>query len=92
MHRIWKGRDLKPHRLETFKFITDPQTEEHINDIVGLHLNPPTNAVVLSFDEEAEIKALERTQPLLRSGPGSRPARPTTITGPGSPAFMPLSK
>ena len=32
IHRIWKAHDLKPHRLETFKFITDPQAEERIND------------------------------------------------------------
>jgi transposase len=65
VHRIWKAHDLKPHRLETFKFITDPDAEERIHDVVGLYLNPPTNAVVLSFDEKTQIQALERTQPLL---------------------------
>jgi transposase len=70
IHRIWKAHDLKPHRLETFKFITDPQAEERINDVVGLYLNPPTNAVVLSFDEKTQIQALERTQPLLPVRPG----------------------
>jgi transposase len=70
VHRIWKAHDLKPHRLETFKFITDPQAEERINDVVGLYLNPPTNAVVLSFDEKTQIQALERTQPLLPVRPG----------------------
>lgn len=52
VHRIWKAHDLKPHRLETFEFVTDPRAEERINDVVGLYLNPPTNAVVLSFDEK----------------------------------------
>jgi transposase len=70
VHRIWKAHDLKPHRIETFKFITDPQAEERINDVVGLYLNPPTNAVVLSFDEKTQIQALERTQPLLPVRPG----------------------
>jgi transposase/transcriptional regulator with XRE-family HTH domain len=70
VHRIWKAHDLKPHRLETFKFITDPEAEERINDVVGLYLNPPTNAVVLSFDEKTQIQALERTQPLLPVRPG----------------------
>lgn len=70
VHRIWKAHDLKPHRLETFKFITDPQAEEKIHDVVGLYLNPPTNAVVLSFDEKTQIQALERTQPLLPVRPG----------------------
>lgn len=70
VHRIWKAHDLKPHRLETFKFITDPHAEERIHDVVGLYLNPPTNAVVLSFDEKTQIQALERTQPLLPVRPG----------------------
>ena len=70
VHRIWKAHDLKPHRLETFKFITDPEAEERIHDVVGLYLNPPTNAVVLSFDEKTQIQALERTQPLLPVRPG----------------------
>jgi transposase len=70
VHRIWKAHDLKPHRLETFKFITDPEAEERIDDVVGLYLKPPTNAVVLSFDEKTQIQALERTQPLLPVRPG----------------------
>lgn len=70
VHRIWKAHDLKPHRIETFKFITDPDAEERIHDVVGLYLNPPTNAVVLSFDEKTQIQALERTQPLLPVRPG----------------------
>jgi transposase len=70
VHRIWKAHDLKPHRIETFKFITDPHAEERINDVIGLYLNPPTNAVVLSFDEKTQIQALERTQPLLPVRPG----------------------
>ena len=76
VHRVWRGHDLKPHRLETFKFITDPQAEEKIHDVVGLYLNPPQNAVVLSFDEKTQIQALERTQPLLPLRPGL-PARQT---------------
>jgi transposase len=76
VHRIWQGHDLKPHRLESFKFITDPNAEERIHDVAGLYLNPPTNAVVLSFDEKTHIQALERTQPLLPLRPGL-PARQT---------------
>ncbi len=76
VHRIWRGHALQPHRVETFKFTTDPKAEEKIRDIVGLYLNPPTQAVVLSLDEKTQIQALNRTQPLLplRSG---LPARQT---------------
>ncbi len=65
VHRIWQAHALKPHRLETFKFTTDAHAEEKIRDVIGLYLNPPTNAVVLSMDEKTQIQALDRTQPLL---------------------------
>jgi transposase len=70
VHRIWQAHALKPHRVSTFKFTTDPQAEEKIHDVVGLYLNPPTNAVVLSLDEKTQIQALSRTQPLLPLRPG----------------------
>ncbi len=63
--RVWQAHALQPHRFKTFKFTTDPNAEEKIRDVVGLYLNPPTNAVVLSLDEKTQIQALERTQPLL---------------------------
>jgi transposase len=36
-----------------------------IRDIVGLYVNPPEHAVVLSVDEKSQIQALDRTQPGL---------------------------
>jgi transposase len=76
VHRLWQAHALKPHRVSTFKFTTDPKAEEKIYDVVGLYLNPPTNAVVLSLDEKTQIQALSRTQPLLPLRPGL-PARQT---------------
>jgi transposase len=76
VQRIWKAHGLKPHRVETFKFSTDPQAEEKIRDVVGLYLHPPENAAVISLDEKTQIQALNRTQPLLPLRPGS-PARQT---------------
>jgi transposase len=76
VHRIWQAHALQPHRVETFKFTSDPQAEAKIRDVVGLYLNPPTNAVVLSVDEKTQIQALERTQPLLPLRP-NLPARQT---------------
>ena len=76
VHRIWQAHALQPHRVETFKFTTDPQAEAKIRDVVGLYLNPPTNAVVLSLDEKTQIQALERTQPMLPLRP-NLPARQT---------------
>ena len=65
VHRIWKDHGLKPHLTETFKLSTDPQFVEKLRDIVGLYLNPPEHAIVLSVDEKSQIQALDRTQPLL---------------------------
>jgi len=76
VHRIWKAHDLQPHRVETFKFSTDPDAEEKIHDVIGLYVNPPANAVVLSVDEKTQIQALNRTQPILPLRPGL-PARQT---------------
>ena len=76
VHRIWKAHGLKPHRLQTFKFSTDPQAEEKIRDVVALYLNPPDNAAIVSLDEKTQIQALDRTQPLLPLRPGL-PARQT---------------
>jgi transposase len=76
VHRIWQEHRLQPHRLETFKFTTDPAVEAKIRDVVGLHLDPPATAGVLCLDEKTQIQALNRTQPLLPLRPGL-PARQT---------------
>jgi transposase len=56
---------LKPHLVRTYKVSRDPNFVAKVRDVVGLYLNPPTNAVVLSVDEKTSIQALERTQPPL---------------------------
>ena len=68
--RIWRSAGLKPHRTETFKFSTDPALEAKVRDVVGLYLDPPAGAIVLSVDEKTQIQALDRTQPMLPMKPG----------------------
>jgi len=68
--RIWAEAKLKPHRIETFKFSTDPDLEAKIRDVVGLYLAPPERAIVLSVDEKTQIQALDRTAPMLPLRPG----------------------
>ena len=63
--RIWRDHGLKPHRIETFKLSNDPRFVEKLEDIVGLYLDPPEHALVLSCDEKTQIQALDRTQPGL---------------------------
>src|SRR5258707_13807654 len=65
VRRIWHSHGLKPHRVETFKLSNDPRFAEKLEDIVGLYLNPPEHAFVLSLDEKSQIHALTRTQPSL---------------------------
>lgn len=63
--RIWRARNLRPWRVDTFKLSNDPAFEEKLVDVVGLYLNPPEHAVVFSFDEKTQCQALDRTQPSL---------------------------
>ena len=70
VQQIWQTADLKPHRLKTFKISNDPQFAEKVVDVVGLYMNPPDNAVILSIDEKTQIQALDRTQPMLPLKPG----------------------
>ena len=65
VHSIWKAHGLKPHLTRTFKLSRDPAFTEKVQDIVGLYLNPPDKALVLSVDEKSQIQALDRTQPGL---------------------------
>ena len=68
--RVWRTFGLQPHRTETFKLSTDPFFVEKVRDIVGLYLDPPTNALVLCVDEKSQCQALERSQPALPMGLG----------------------
>jgi transposase len=70
VQRIWAAHDLQPHRIRTFKRSTDPEFAAKLEDIVGLYVDPPKHAVVLSVDEKSQIQALDRTQPGLPLKPG----------------------
>lgn len=72
--KILQANGLKPHLSRTYKVSKDPEFARKVRDVVGLYLNPPTNAIVLSMDEKTQIQALERTQlPLpLRTGRATR--------------------
>ena len=66
---IWREYGIQPWRAESFRFSTDPQLEAKVVDVVGLYLDPPENAVVLSIDEKSQIQALDRTAPVLPTQP-----------------------
>lgn len=70
VHQILQAHDLKPHLVEHFRASDDPAFEEKLEDVVGLYLDPPENAIVLSVDEKSQVQALERAQPILPLRPG----------------------
>ena len=70
VQRILEAHQLAPHRIRTFKLSNDPKFAEKLKDIVGLYVDPPAHAVVLSVDEKSQIQALDRTQPGLPMKPG----------------------
>ena len=70
MQRIWQAHRLQLHRIRTFKHSNDPAFAAKLHDIVGLYMDPPAHAIVLSMDEKTQIQALDRTQPGLPLKPG----------------------
>src|SRR4029077_7898749 len=65
VQRIWRAHGLQPHRVQQFKLSTDPKFIDKLRDVVGLYVDPPAHAIVLSVDEKSQIQALDRTQPGL---------------------------
>src|SRR5450631_3559318 len=65
VQRIWAEHGLKPHLVRSFKISNDPDFVAKVEDIVGLYVDPPEKALVLSVDEKSQIQALDRTQPGL---------------------------
>lgn len=65
VRRIWKAHGLAPHRWRQFKLSNDPKFVDKLRDVVGLYLDAPAHAIVLSVDEKSQIQALDRTQPGL---------------------------
>jgi hypothetical protein len=58
VQRIWRAHGLQPHRVRQFKLSNDPQFAAKLQDIVGLYVDPPDHAIVLSVDEKSQIQAL----------------------------------
>ena len=65
VQRIWRTHGLQPHRVHQFKLSNDPRFIDKLRDVVGLYVDPPAHAIVLSVDEKSQIQALDRTQPGL---------------------------
>ena len=55
VRRIWKTHGLQPHRWRQFKLSNDPNFVNKLRDVVGLYVDPPAHAIVLSVDEKSQI-------------------------------------
>ncbi len=69
VHQVWqvlRQRGISLQRRRSWCISTDPEFSAKAADVVGLYLNPPENAVVLSVDEKPHIQALARAQGWLK--------------------------
>src|SRR3546814_9380770 len=78
IRRIWGAFGMQPHRSETFKLSTNPLFVDQVQDIVGLYMSPPNRAIVLCVEEQSQIQALERQQPVLPMAPVGPERSPDT--------------
>jgi DNA-binding MurR/RpiR family transcriptional regulator len=53
VRRIWRSHGLQPHRYRQFKLSSDPNFVSKLRDVVGLYVDPPAHAIVLSVDEKS---------------------------------------
>jgi transposase len=93
VRRIWKAHGLQPHRYRQFKLSNDPNLVDKLRDVVGLYVDPPAHAIVLSLDEKSQIQALDRTQPglPLKKGRTTRQNHRRRQTRAPSVRFHPLA-
>ena len=64
--RVLRKHGISLERRHRWCVSTDPCFAQKAADVVGLYLNPPEHAMVLSVDEKAPIQALERAQGWLK--------------------------
>src|SRR6516165_678054 len=89
VQRIWRAHGLQPHRVRQFKLSNDPNFVEKLHDVVGLYVDPPEHAIVLSVDEKSQIQALDRTQPGLPLKKGRAATMRPPVAGTASFFFTP---
>jgi homeodomain-containing protein len=80
VQRVWRAHKLQPHR--------DPSFAAKLTDVIGLYVDPPAHAVVLSIDEKSQIQALDRTQPGLPLKPGRCQTMTHDSTGTAPPTTL----
>jgi len=70
VQRFLQKQGIQLARMRTWCVSTDPEFAQKAADIVGLYLNPPKNAIVISIDEKPSIQALSRTIGVVKAPNG----------------------
>jgi transposase len=68
--RVLRKQGIQLQRHRSWCVSTDPEFAAKAADVIGLYLNPPQNALVLSVDEKPSIQALERTRGYVHTSSG----------------------
>jgi transposase len=89
--RIWKRHKLQPHRVESFKFSNDPDFAPKVRDIVGLYMNPPDNAILLSVDEKVRFRRWTARSRFFHCGRACRSGKHMTTSATTTTLFAALN-
>ena len=68
--RVLRREGIYLQRLRSWCVSTDKEFAPKAADVVGLYLDPPLNAVVLSVDEKPSIQAIERPSGYVETDSG----------------------
>src|SRR3546814_15205410 len=68
--RAWRKEGIQLQRHRSWCVSTYPEFAAKAADVIGLYLNPPQNALVLSVDEKPSIQALERARGYVQTSSG----------------------
>src|SRR5208282_6830802 len=74
VHAVWRAlrrEGIYLQRLRTWCVSTDPEFAPKAADVIGLYLNPPLNALVLSVDEKPSIQAIQRSSGYVETDNGA---------------------
>lgn len=74
VHAVWRvlrHEGIYLQRLRSWCVSTDPEFAPKAAEVVGLYLNPPVNAIVLSVDEKPSIQAIERFSGYVETDSGA---------------------
>jgi transposase len=74
VHAVWlllRREGIYLQRLRTWCVSTDPEFAPKAAEVVGLYLNPPLNALVLSVDEKPSIQAIQRPSGYVQTDSGA---------------------